>query len=271
MDLESEIDALYRTPPADFTAARNALAARLRSEGRPAKARTVQALRKPVIAAWLVNRLLAEDPESVRRLVKLGEELRAAQRALLAGEGRERFDAARDEQRQVLQRLEDRARAILRGFGLPESPAQLERVSQSLYAAAVDPASARRVLEGRLTEPLRPPLFGGPAIALVYSAPEPARAERRARRREQPAPRRPDAQVRAKAREEERARRRQERERAAQRQKLERDLDRLQKRERSLTAQLARAEEEAQRTRQVLEELRQRLAQTRAALEELTR
>ena len=58
-ELERELERLYQLPLSEFTSARNALAKRLRSEGDPDRAEQVKQLRKPPVAAWLVNRMHA--------------------------------------------------------------------------------------------------------------------------------------------------------------------------------------------------------------------
>jgi hypothetical protein len=62
-DLEPEIDALFQRPLAEFTSARNALAARLRKEGRAGDAERVKALAKPPAPAWAVNQLFWASPK----------------------------------------------------------------------------------------------------------------------------------------------------------------------------------------------------------------
>ena len=51
--------ALYALSPAKFVAARDALARQLGAEGKPDAAR-VKALRRPTIAAWLLNAVVHE-------------------------------------------------------------------------------------------------------------------------------------------------------------------------------------------------------------------
>jgi hypothetical protein len=97
---------LYALPLDEFTAKRDELARSLRKEGRRGEAAEVAALRKPVLAAWVVNRLVREERRLTRRLIdaaagiKAGstnadepfrealDELLAAARALVEREGR---------------------------------------------------------------------------------------------------------------------------------------------------------------------------------------
>ena len=51
MKLDDEIDALFRLPLAEFTSARNALASRLKKDGRANDAERVKLLTNPSISA----------------------------------------------------------------------------------------------------------------------------------------------------------------------------------------------------------------------------
>ena len=52
-----DIDALFQLSLPEFTAARNALASRLKKGGQAEQAEVVKALQKPPISAWTVNQL----------------------------------------------------------------------------------------------------------------------------------------------------------------------------------------------------------------------
>ena len=61
---DDDVEALFRLPLAEFTGARNTLAARLKKSGRceekeavVAKALTVKSLAKPSISAWAMNHM----------------------------------------------------------------------------------------------------------------------------------------------------------------------------------------------------------------------
>ena len=72
---------LYQLPPEDFTAARDAAAAQARADGDRSAATGLKALRRPSVAAWLVNRLAASEAELLASLLALGPELARAQAA----------------------------------------------------------------------------------------------------------------------------------------------------------------------------------------------
>ena len=81
-NLENEIDALFVLPLADFTGARNALAARLKKDGRADDAERVKSLRKPPVSAWVVNQLYWRHREAFDRLLATGDQFRKAQASL---------------------------------------------------------------------------------------------------------------------------------------------------------------------------------------------
>src|SRR3954453_1910413 len=80
-----EADELYGLPDDEFTAARDALAKRLRGEKRREDADAVKALRRPSVAAGAINRAVREH--GADELLAAGEALRAAHERLLSGEG----------------------------------------------------------------------------------------------------------------------------------------------------------------------------------------
>ncbi|MBC3839789.1 hypothetical protein GXW82_04710 [Streptacidiphilus sp. 4-A2] len=75
-DVEQIADALYALPPPEFTAARDAAAARARGDHRPEVAERVHRLRRPTLGAWLANLLVREYPDEVRSLLELAAALR---------------------------------------------------------------------------------------------------------------------------------------------------------------------------------------------------
>src|SRR5258705_8249032 len=82
---ERELDSLYHGPLEEFTDRRNELAKSLRSDGKAEAADWVKGLRKPTRAAWLVDQLAARKPAEVKKLLEIGDRLRAAQEEMLAG------------------------------------------------------------------------------------------------------------------------------------------------------------------------------------------
>jgi hypothetical protein len=158
-DLERELDALYDLPLDEFTKARNDLAARLRRAHQSELAEEVKALKKPTVVAWTANRLARDEAKRVRELLAAGDQLRETQQRALGGIATpdEVADAAAAE-REAVRALVAAARDA---FGPRATPQLLDRLSQTLRTAAVDP-EARTLLErGRLTEELKGVGFGG--------------------------------------------------------------------------------------------------------------
>ena len=79
-DLDDEVDPLYGLPLAEFVTERDALAKRLRADGRREDANAVKALRKPSVAAWAANQVLRSQPGQRDALLEAGDALRAAGR-----------------------------------------------------------------------------------------------------------------------------------------------------------------------------------------------
>ena len=85
--MADETDELYALPREEFTAARDALAKRLRADKRREEADAVKQLRRPSVAAWAINQAVRRDPDALRELLAAGEALRAAHESLMAGAG----------------------------------------------------------------------------------------------------------------------------------------------------------------------------------------
>src|SRR4030095_1217058 len=80
-EIEADVDALFTLPLAEFTGARNALAARLKKSGRGDGAVNVKALAKPSISAWAVNQLYWSQREEFDQLIASGERFHKAQKS----------------------------------------------------------------------------------------------------------------------------------------------------------------------------------------------
>jgi hypothetical protein len=152
----ADVDALYRLPLAEFTAARNALAARLKKAGGDADA--VKALPKPSVSAWAVNQLFWRHRQALDRLLVAGERFRDAQAAQLAGKTadlREPLEARRE----ALSELTRLAATLLQDGGSAASPDMMRRVTTTLEALAVYGRHAGAPPAGRLHDDVDPPGF----------------------------------------------------------------------------------------------------------------
>lgn len=161
--------ALYRLPPDAFTAARDEQAARADA----ADAARIKALRKPVVAAWAVNLLVADG--QLAEAVELAAALREAQDDLDAGELR-RLGTQRQ---QLVSSLPKRAAALAAEAGRPLADSAREAVAQTINAAVMDARAAAAVLTGRLRKPLDAGALDDlDAADIVAGSPPGATAER---------------------------------------------------------------------------------------------
>ncbi len=143
-DLERELDRLYGVPLEEFVKERDALVTRLRQAHQADAAATVAKLRKPVAVVWAANRLARQQPKAIAKLLAASEEVRVAQeRALGGAAGAAEVGAARAAERDVVRELLKAARTQL---DPPVAQTTLERLEQTLRAAAADP-TARGLLE----------------------------------------------------------------------------------------------------------------------------
>src|SRR3954451_6494881 len=138
--------ALYGLPLEQFVPERDALAKRLRAEKRRDEADEIKALRKPSVAAWAVNQAVRSQPKAARALWDAGDALVAAQDDLLAGRGDAAGLRAADAgERVALDALPDAARGRRTSGGRDLGEGAIERVRETLHAAAIDPAAREDV------------------------------------------------------------------------------------------------------------------------------
>jgi hypothetical protein len=138
---------MYEAPPDGFVAARSAAIAEAKKSGDTAAVKQLTALRKPTVAAWLVNLLALRKPELIDQLVELAGALRTAQRTLQGDELRE----LSTQRRQIVSALVGEARklAVAQDRGLA-GKLPLGEVEATLSAAMAEPEVAEQVRTGRL-------------------------------------------------------------------------------------------------------------------------
>lgn len=149
-DLAGIAHDLYGLPPAEFTAARNERARRAKSEGEPELAGAVTALRKPGVAAWVVNLMVRQLPERIGDLVALGEEFRAAQDEMDAATLR----ALTTQRRKLTATVAKEGAALAAELGHTVTLVVTEQVQATLHAAMTDERAAAAVRSGLLLAPL---------------------------------------------------------------------------------------------------------------------
>jgi len=151
-----DVDELYGLPLERFTPERNSLAKELRNSGRREEAAEVAALRKPSVAGWAVNQLVRTQKRGIGELFEAGDGLRAAHDAVLGGRGDgSSLRAAVERERLAVETLTQAARGLLTSDGHELSPTIIERVADTLHAAALDEDARTQVSDGRLERELR--------------------------------------------------------------------------------------------------------------------
>lgn len=209
--VDDEIRALYQGPFAEFVAARNALAKRLKKDGDPREA-AVKELKKPSLSAWGVDQLFAREARAMAAFVGAGERARAAQRkAVAGGDSRPLRDLLATIRGEVA-RLTTRGVELIAETEKAPGEAIVERLRTNLEALALDPEAGPLAARGWLDEDLEPPGFevmaalqvaasrgatlsrprgtSGPAAPAgrARSAPAPAPSPSRAPAKEAPSP-----------------------------------------------------------------------------------
>ncbi len=158
MQTTPDSDGLFQLPPAEFTAARNALAGKLKKAGKAEEAERVKALPKPSLPAWAVNQLFWKHRKAFDRLIEAGERFRNAQAAQLAGKDAD-LRGPLDARREALSELTRLAATVLRNGGHNPTPDLTRRVTTTLEALATYGAHPSAPPAGRLTDDIDPPGF----------------------------------------------------------------------------------------------------------------
>lgn len=169
--VEHETQELYGLDPAQFIGARDALAKRLKADGRADDAAEVKALRRPTVAAWAANQVARQRSSDVDELLAAGAELRQAQRKVLSGVKAGGLREAMDRRRRAVTTLVKAAEAFLEESG-KGSAGTVDALSPTFEAASVDEAAGRLLKTGRLEKELAAPSgFGGVTGLEVVAAP----------------------------------------------------------------------------------------------------
>jgi hypothetical protein len=165
-------DELYALSLPEFTPARDAKAKELKGTD---LAGPVKALKKPSVAAWVVNLLVRHETEQVDQVLQVGAALREAQ-ASMSG----------DELRQLTRRL-------ARELGQKITEAVAQQVEATLTAAMVDEECAKAVRSGMLLTALE--ATGVDAVDLDRAVAVPTALGFVATPREEAAPAKPELHV----------------------------------------------------------------------------
>lgn len=190
-----DVEELYGLPLERFVPERNGLARQLRAAGKRDEAAAVASLRKPSVAARAVNQLARTDRRELRRLFTAGDALSEVQSSVLAGQaGGRDLSEAHARERDAVSALVEAASALLAAEGLTPSASVLERIGETLHAAALDDDARKPVDEGRLERELRHVGLGMGAGADIAAPPKSKPTKGK------PTPRKPTKEPRARKR-----------------------------------------------------------------------
>jgi hypothetical protein len=156
---QPDIDALYGERPERFVTVRNEIVKELRAAGRRDDAKAVAALRRPSVAAWALNQVARQQPETIGALLDAGLTLRNATDRALAGR-RGDLRGAQDAQRKALDAVLEAAVRFGGELGSGNGDQLRRRAGNTLHAAMADPALAERLRAGRLDDDVDAPGFG---------------------------------------------------------------------------------------------------------------
>jgi hypothetical protein len=157
-NLEDDVDALFKLPLAEFTGARNDLAARLKREGRADDSNLVKKLPKPSISAWAVNQLHWNHREAFEQLLATSQRFRQSQTSHTATRMAD-LRGSLDARREALSQLSDLATVLLSEAGHNPTPDTIHRITTTLEALSAHATLSDGPTPGRLTQDVDPPSF----------------------------------------------------------------------------------------------------------------
>jgi len=132
---------LADVPPEAFVAARDALATRLKAEGRVTEAAAVKRLRRPAVQQWLAEQVRRHHADAVDALRDATATVAAAQEALVTGGGRDELRGATAARKVALRAVADVVEQVLARHGRPRS-------HRDEVVAAIDAAVTAEVAGG---------------------------------------------------------------------------------------------------------------------------
>ena len=155
--LDDDIDSLFQLPLTEFIGARNALATRLKKDGRAQDAEQVKSIAKPSLSVWAVNQLFWRHRSQFDELISAGQRFR---RAHTSRSGKpEELNQALEARREAVNQLSDIAAGLLRDAGHSPTLDTLRRVATTLESMSAYAALPADQAAGRLTKDLDPPGF----------------------------------------------------------------------------------------------------------------
>jgi hypothetical protein len=187
--LLSIAEELYSLTPGEFTGTRNQWAKQAKADGDPELAKRVTELKKPSVAAWVVNAMMRHQGEQMTQVLELGASLRQAQ-AELDGEALRELTRQR---RALTTAVTQQGRELAQNLGQRLTQAVADQVQDTLHAAMVDEQAAAAVRSGLLVGGLTATGVGEADV--VDSVAVPSAIGLTARPRAMPTPKRAELSV----------------------------------------------------------------------------
>jgi len=159
-------DELYALAQDEFTPARDAKARELKGDKELAAA--VKKLKKPSVAAWVVNLFVRRETDQVEQVIAVGSALRQAQEGMDGAELR----ALTKQRRQLTSAVTQQARTLANDEGVKVTQAVADQVEATLTAAMLDPECAKAVRSGLLTAALSSTGIDAVDVAASVAVPE---------------------------------------------------------------------------------------------------
>ena len=156
LDLDSAVEQLYGAPIGEFMVRRTALVAEAKRLGDKELAAGIGTLRKPSVAAGIINTVVRGRPDVREALEHVGARLRAAQ-ATMHGTA---LTALRPDRDRLIEDFLAAAREVARGFGQTLTPAAAAEIRDTVIAAIASEQAAVAVTSGHLTRSLSYSGFG---------------------------------------------------------------------------------------------------------------
>jgi hypothetical protein len=257
--LLSIAEELYALSPGEFTGTRNQWAKQAKADGDKELAARVTELRKPSMAAWVVNMLVRHRAEEMTQVLDVGASLRQAQENL---DG----DALREltrQRRQLTTAVTHQGRLLAGELGQKVTQAVADQVESTLHAAMVDEQAAAALRSGMLVTTLAATGVG--EVDVVDAVAVPSAIGLTARPRAMPAKKRTELSVVPEPEPEpDREQLAREAERAAAQKAVDEAVaaaDEAQKRLRKATKRVKRIEARTLQVAEELEEVRRRVAE----------
>jgi hypothetical protein len=201
---------------------------------------------------WAVNQLARRQQKDYGALLKAGDTLRETQEKVLGGESPEKLQQAAAAERDLVDRLTEKGRAILDVAGHTPTEAMVRRINGTLHAAATRPDLREAAESGRLEHEEETAGFGFDLLGggLPKATPREQGEDKRARERREAAEQRLEE-----ARMELDAAREKAKDAAAEVKRLTRELAAASTQEERLAKELERHEQAVAKARAKLDDL----------------